>query len=132
MVSDMFLIVDIGNTNITLGVFDKDEITKKFYISVDISDYETILKSNLTGFNLTDCFIGSVSDEVLAKFKPAVDKILGFDSVIADKNSFKGLNIKTEKPEKKPSSFILFAPCIIIHRIRIKYKRRAATIYSPP
>ena len=96
----MFLVADVGNTNITIGIFDEDKIIKRFCIKADSEDYEFLLKTNAESFQTENCFIGSVSDEVLAKFKPVCNKVFGLNSYIIDKNSFKGMNIKTENPEK--------------------------------
>ena len=45
----MFLVIDIGNTNITLGVFDEDNLVETFRLASDKdlsqAEYEALLKT---------------------------------------------------------------------------------------
>lgn len=84
----MLLTVDIGNTNITLGIFDGDNLIKTYRVVSDnyisLRDYEHIIGSLLKNFQITDCVICSVYDEINTKIKTVLDKILGIDSVLLE------------------------------------------------
>ena len=59
----MLLCVDIGNTNITLGVYDKESLVETFRLSSDKdlaqSEYELLLSTICKPYNITKCSIGS-------------------------------------------------------------------------
>ena len=77
----MLLSVDIGNTNITLGIFDGDKLVETFRLASDRdlsqNEYEVLLKTLCKEFEITDCVIGSVVDELNKTIKNACDSVLG-------------------------------------------------------
>lgn len=96
----MLLAVDIGNTNITLGIFDKDCLVKTFRLESDISqDYEQVLKALLQGFSVDSCAIVSVVNELTFVLKNACDKVFGVDSFLFSINNT-DLKIALKEPEK--------------------------------
>ena len=60
----MLLSVDIGNTNITLGIYDKDLMIETYRLASDKDlsqmEYEILLKTLLKDFEIDSCVIGSV------------------------------------------------------------------------
>ena len=97
----MLLAVDIGNTNITLGIFDKDNLVKTYRVISDnyisIREYEHLLSSLLKNFQISDCVIGSVYDEINTKIKTILDKILNLNSVLLENSMEFGINIPNSK-----------------------------------
>jgi type III pantothenate kinase len=100
----MLLVADIGNTNITLGFFKGDEYIKEIRIASDRDlsedEYESLLKDILKGYDIDGCVIGSVVDELNEKFKTAVDKVLGIDSLFVSNDIKTGVTVKIDKPEE--------------------------------
>lgn len=96
----MLLAVDIGNTNITLGVFDKDRLLKTFRLKTIVGkDYESELRALLQRFKVTSCAIGSVVTELTSVIKENCDKIFGLNSfVFTAQNS--GVVIALDEPEQ--------------------------------
>jgi Putative transcriptional regulator, homolog of Bvg accessory factor len=76
----MLLTADIGNTSITLGLFDSDALVEKFRLASDKDlsqeEYEVLLKTLCKPFNIDGCIIASVVDELSEKFQASVDNIL--------------------------------------------------------
>lgn len=96
----MLLAVDIGNTNITLGIFDNDCLVKTLRMKSDLyQDYELALKSLLAGYEIDSCAIVSVVSELTSVVKSACDKLFGVNSFLFSvKNS--ELKIVLKEPEK--------------------------------
>jgi len=97
----MLLTVDIGNTNITLGIFDGDNLVKTYRIIADnyisAKEYEHLLGSLLKNFHITDCVIGSVYEEINTKIKTVLDKILNLNSVLLENSMDFGISIPKSK-----------------------------------
>ncbi|MBR1460228.1 type III pantothenate kinase, partial [bacterium] len=81
----MLLTVDIGNTNITLGVFDGENYIKEFRLASDrdlsVTEYETLIAGLLKEFAIDGCIVASVVDELDDKVKHALDRVLGLNSI---------------------------------------------------
>lgn len=95
----MLLTADIGNSNITLGIFDKDCLieTRRLISNIEI-DYESQL-AFLKDYKITDCAIVSVVDELSQPFKRACDRVLGVESKIYKSKNI-GIKIDLQEPEK--------------------------------
>ena len=87
----MLLVVDIGNTNITLGVFENEDITATFRITTKIqrtSDEFGMLITNLLNSRkielskIKDVIISSVVPDVMHSFENAVIKYLELKHII--------------------------------------------------
>ena len=76
----MFLSVDIGNTNITLGIFDRDNVIATFRlisdINLDVDKYEKLIRDALKGFDINECGMASVVDELTITIKKACERII--------------------------------------------------------
>ena len=72
----MLLVVDIGNTNITLGIFDNDKFVEEFRLASDkdlsTDEYEVLIRSLCKDYVITDCILGSVVDELNLKINLAL------------------------------------------------------------
>ena len=86
----MLLVIDIGNTNITLGVFKEDGLVQSWRLATDIKrtedEYGVFLKNLLRETNLdkevTDAVISSVVVQLTEKIEIALKKYLGINSLI--------------------------------------------------
>ncbi len=89
----MLLTADIGNTNITLGLFDENKYINEFRLASDRDlsgeEYEILLKSLFKDYLIEGCVIASVVEELNIKFKRAVDNDVNL-----------GITIKTDKPNE--------------------------------
>ena len=86
----MIIVFDIGNTNITAGVFNKKKLIHRFCLKTDISfpasKYCSLIrgilrKNKLTG-KITGCIIGSVVPGATSIVKAAVKKCLGINPIL--------------------------------------------------
>ena len=100
----MLLTVDIGNTNITLALFENKKYVNEFRLASDRdlsgSEYEVLLKSLFKDFEIDDCIICSVVDELTDKLKHSVDKVFGVNSQIINLNMNLGVRVKIDNPEE--------------------------------
>lgn len=75
----MLLTADIGNTSITLGLFDDDALIEEYRLAADkdlsLEEYEVLLKSLFRNYNVDGCIISSVVEELTKKFKTHVDNV---------------------------------------------------------
>ncbi len=98
----MLLSADIGNTNITLGLFDNNKYINEFRLASDRDlskeEYEILLKSLFKDYLIEGCVIASVVEELNVKFKRAVDSVFGVDSVFVDSTINLGIRIATDNP----------------------------------
>ena len=86
----MFLSIDVGNTNITLGIFENNILKNTFRLESDKNfsqlKYEELLLDLCKNFNIKTCAIASVVDELSQTIKKAVDNVFNIDSFLIDNN----------------------------------------------
>lgn len=95
----MLLAVDIGNTNIVLGIFNNNSLVKTFRLITDAnSDYLEQLEF-LKPYGINECAIVSVVEELSSIIKTACDKVFGINSKLL---SYKNIDIKIglDEPNK--------------------------------
>ena len=94
----MLLVVDIGNTNITLGVFENENLLKTFRLisdkNVSQKDYETMFKDVISSYDIKHCVIASVVEELNLIIKKTCDNVFSVDSYLINKTSDFGMKIK--------------------------------------
>ena len=99
----MLLVVDTGNTNITFGVFEECKLIKIARIVTDIegkvSDYKSLINEAISGFNITECAISSVVDEINSVIEQAVSEIWNIRPLVLTPKHNIGMKIKTKYPE---------------------------------
>ena len=99
----MLLTADIGNTSITLGLFDDAALVEDFRLASDKDlsgeEYEVLLKSLFKNYKIDGCIISSVVEELNKKFKSAVDNVLKVDSMLL--SAFSNTGIKIALKNKK-------------------------------
>ncbi len=100
----MLLTSDIGNTNITLGLFDEEALVEEFRLASDkdlsLEEYEVLLKSLFKDFKIDGCIIGSVVEELNDKFMRAVKNVFGIEPLFLSNKINTGVKIKTDFPDE--------------------------------
>lgn len=99
----MLLTIDIGNTNITLGIFDNDKFVEEFRLASDKDlskeGYEVLLKSLCKEYKITECIVGSVVEELNNKISRAIENSFGITALFVSHEINTGIKIKIDKPE---------------------------------
>ena len=104
----MLLAADIGNTNITLGVFNGDKIVHSWRLSTEITrtedEYGVFLKNLLRETNLdkkvTNAVISSVVVQLTERIEAALKKYMGINSLIISHKIKTNVLLKTENPSQ--------------------------------
>ncbi len=98
----MLLTVDIGNTSITLGLFDDAALIEEYRLASDkdlsLEEYEVLLKSLFRNYKVDGCIISSVVEELTKKFKTSVDNVFKIDSLILSTNINTCIKISLDNP----------------------------------
>ena len=114
----MLLAIDIGNTNIVIGVIHHDEIVFKARIATErqrTSDqYGVEIKNMLETFGITiseieDCIIASVVPPVFNSVHTGVMKVIGKQPMVVGPGLKTGLNIHVDIPSQVGSDRIVAA-----------------------
>ena len=100
----MLLAIDIGNTNITLGVFEEESILDTFRLASDKElpqeEYEILLHSLLKKYDIKACIIASVVDELNNTIKHACDNVFHLNSAILNSELNLGIKINLKNPKE--------------------------------
>ena len=105
----MIITIDVGNTNITVGVFNGDEIVASFRMTTKMpptSDEYGMLLTNLLEQNrihcdeIQDAIIASVVPNVMHSLEGAVIKYLNIRPIVIEPGTKTGIRIVTENPRQ--------------------------------
>ena len=100
----MLLTADIGNTSITLGLFDEEALVEEFRLASDkdlsFEEYEVLLKYLFKDFFVDSCIISSVVEVWTKKFNKAVDNVFSIDSIILSTMINTGIKICLDNPKE--------------------------------
>ncbi len=101
----MLLIADIGNTNITLGLFDEKGYYKnEFRLASDkdlsIQKYKLLLSSLFKDYDIEGCIIASVVEELNLKFPKAIDETFLIKSLFVSTEINLGVKIIADNPKE--------------------------------
>ena len=100
----MLLTIDIGNTSITLGIFDGSALVQEFRLASDKDlsweEYEVLVKSLFKDLKPSGCIISSVVEELTQKFKKAVDNVFGLESLVLTSDLNTGVKILLDNPKE--------------------------------
>lgn len=100
----MILVIDIGNTNITLGIYNNDSLLETFRLASDkdlsLIEYEVLLKTLCKEYEINDCVIGSVVEELSPILKKASDNVFYIDSFLINADVDFGLKIGLKNPKE--------------------------------
>src|SRR5690554_634466 len=105
----MLLVIDIGNTNITLGVFDDVELKTSFRMTSQLArtsdEYGSLLWDllRLKGIELDEIdtvIIASVVPKIMHSFTSAIIKYLKITPLIVGAGTKTGIKILTPNPKE--------------------------------
>ncbi len=100
----MLLAVDIGNTNITLGVFDNENILETFRLPSDkelpSEEYEILFHTLFKKYKISACITASVVDELNKTVKTAIDNVFHIDSIFLTNKLNTGIKLKLKHPKE--------------------------------
>ena len=123
----MILVIDIGNTNITLGIYNNDSLLETFRLASDkdlsLVEYEVLLKTLCKEYEINDCVIGSVVEELSPILKKASDNVFNIDSFLINTDVDFGMKICLQNPKELGADRIANAYCA-----KIKYSLPAIVI----
>ncbi len=118
----MILVLDAGNTNIVLGVFDNDKMITNWRISTDkhkSSDEYGMLINQLFEHNglrmrgLEAVVMSSVVPPIMHSLQRAVNKYCGIDPLVVGPGVKTGIDIKYDNPKEVGSDRIVNAVAAI-------------------
>ncbi len=127
----MLLTIDIGNTNITLGVFDGNNIIHSWRLSTEITrtedEYGVFLKNLLKEINsekqINQAIISSVVVQLTEKLQIALKKYMGIDSLVVSHKLKMNVTLKTDSPSQVgadrianacAAAYLYSAPAIVV------------------
>lgn len=128
----MLLVVDIGNSNTVLGVYDKDELIGRFRVTtIDkittdelvLILYNTLNLQQIKKESIEDTIISSVVPDVLYAWQSAIMKFFEKEAMIVGVGTKTGIEIKYDNPRSVGSDRIVDAvgayekyggPCIVV------------------
>lgn len=105
----MLLVIDIGNTNITFGVFEEKEITATFRITTKIprtsDEYGMLIcdllqKKGIAAEKIDDIMISSVVPNVMHSFQNGIIKYLNKKPMVVEPGTKTGIRITTANPKE--------------------------------
>lgn len=112
----MILAIDVGNTNIVLGVFDNDELVLSSRLSTSIYETDEEYAMRLHSFfsihnieNIDGAIISSVVPALNRVLSRAVKKITGADSIVVGPGIKTGLSIKIDDPAQLGADLVVGA-----------------------
>ena len=114
----MLLCIDIGNTNIKLGLFEGETMRSHWRIATDranLADEYAVLLLNLfasEGMQKTDitgCAISSVVPALTSVFSELVNQYFKLDALILEADTFTGMKINTDYPAEVGSDLVMNA-----------------------
>lgn len=99
----MLLAVNIGNTNISFGIFDDKNLIKTFRFPSDKNQpqnyYKEILHGELEQLSIGHCIISSVADELNDSIESSVNDVCKIKSEMLTYKTQTGINLCVEHPE---------------------------------
>ena len=100
----MLLAIDIGNTNITFGIFEGETFKDEFRLPSDrelsVNEYEVLISSLCKDYSIDGCVIGSVVEELNDKIETSIMNIYNIEPIMVSNNINTGLKIKTDNPDE--------------------------------
>lgn len=128
----MILVIDAGNTNITLGAFSGDDLVFVSRLATDhtltedqfaITMKSIFLLNGCSADDIDGAVIGSVVPEITIELKNAVQKIIGSDPLLIGPGIKTGLDIRVDDPAHLGADLVAGAaaaagtyklPCLIL------------------
>lgn len=114
----MLLAIDIGNTNLTFGLFDGDQILHKFRLTTSLprtSDefgvqiMEQLSHQSVSADDVEDVIIGSVVPKIMYSLTSGIKKYVKCDPIIVGQGTKTGIRIATTNPAETGADRIVDA-----------------------
>ncbi len=114
----MIFVIDIGNTNIVLGVYKEEQLLHLWRLSTDIKktsdEYLVVVQNLFKIYNIdpgkVECTVmGSVVSPLDAVFQGVVKSLTGKEASLVDMNCFPDMPIKMDYPEEVGADRLLNA-----------------------
>lgn len=114
----MILVVDVGNTNMTLGVYEKDELKATFRMMTETprtsDEFGVMLLTLLNTRGITPdmiegSIIGSVVPDVMYSLTRGMERYLGTTPIIVGPGVKTGIKLVTENPRNVGADLIVDA-----------------------
>jgi type III pantothenate kinase len=114
----MLLCIDVGNTNIKLGLFAGQEMRSRWRIATDrsrLADEYAMLLINLLGSEgyrleqVTGCAISSVVPALAQVFGELSQRYLGREALVLGRDTLTGMRVNTDNPAEVGSDLIVNA-----------------------
>jgi len=104
----MLFVTDIGNTNITIGIFSGDDLIISWNLSSDKNktddEYGILIKSLLETANLSETIDSAVISSVVLplteKFTSAIKKYLQINAIVISSKTNNGIVLDVENPKE--------------------------------
>jgi type III pantothenate kinase len=104
----MFLAIDIGNTEITLGVFEGDELRATWHVSTGlhrtVDEYAVLLlnliRNGLAGVKITDVAVCSVVPPLTAAFEELCKRYFRIPPLVVGAGVKTGVRIRMDNPRE--------------------------------
>lgn len=127
----MILTADIGNTNITIGVFNENELvfisrlaTQRHRTAEQYAiELDAIFKLEKIDTTIDGAVISSVVPELTSIFKSAIEKVTGCSALVVAAGIKNGLKIATDNPKELGADLVAGAvgaisqyelPCLVM------------------
>jgi type III pantothenate kinase len=123
----VLLVIDIGNSNILLGVYDKDELIEEWRLSTDIKRTadefgiqvgQLFIQNKLDVKDVHGVIISSVVPSIMYSLEHMIKKYINKEPMIVGPGVKTGINIKFDNPKEVGADIIVNA--VAAHE---KYKR---------
>jgi type III pantothenate kinase len=120
----MLFVIDVGNTNIVLGVYEEDELKHNWRIHTDRSktddEFGMLIKSlfadkGITFSQIEGAIISSVVPPLMFPLEKMCHKYLGVKPMVIGPGLKTGLNIKADNPREVGADRIVNAVAAIHH-----------------
>lgn len=118
----MILVIDVGNTNIVIGAYEKDKLLKTFRLSTIYersSDEIGMTMCSLLEFNKIDikkidsAIVSSVVPQVMFSLERAIKKYLNTEPLIVNSKMNTSLNILYDNPKEVGADRIVNAVAVM-------------------
>ncbi len=105
----MILVIDVGNTNITIGVIEESEIKSTFRLTTSIArtsdEYGLLIcdllnTKNISNSEITSVAIASVVPKIMHSLASAIIKYLGLTPLIVGSGTKTGIKIQVPNPKE--------------------------------
>ena len=105
----MLLVIDVGNTNITLGVFKEDELLGTFRMTTKLprtsDEYgitlkELVERQGILSADISAVIIASVVPDIMHSLGSSIIKYFGIKPVVVSAGIKTGIRIVTENPRQ--------------------------------